>query len=179
VEGRPVPDQDSVGARLVRLVDVVLLGTVAVDEGQRANVWPGVDINCGGVSSARLGRRSRRRRAPDGATRESAGPVGRASLVRDLSVEREPHRRGAPAWKPHVLLAILAAAASFGVAELSWRFVESPALRRKQRFARARSEVASVDVVHKKGEQLPTSPREPVVDAAPFATTFDQPGAVQ
>jgi peptidoglycan/LPS O-acetylase OafA/YrhL len=84
-----------------------------------------------------------------------------------------------PAWKPHVLLAILAAAASFGVAELSWRFVESPALRRKQRFARARSEVASVDVVHKKGEQLPTSPREPVVDAAPFATTFDQPGAVQ
>jgi peptidoglycan/LPS O-acetylase OafA/YrhL len=45
------------------------------------------------------------------------------------------------AWKPHVVLAALAAAASFGVAELSWRFVESPALRRKQRFARARSEI--------------------------------------
>jgi peptidoglycan/LPS O-acetylase OafA/YrhL len=45
-------------------------------------------------------------------------------------------------WKPHVLLAVLAAVASFGVAELSWRFVESPALRRKQRFARARSEMA-------------------------------------
>ena len=46
------------------------------------------------------------------------------------------------AWKPHVLLAVLAAAASFGVAELSWRFVEAPALRRKQRFARARSEMS-------------------------------------
>jgi peptidoglycan/LPS O-acetylase OafA/YrhL len=47
-----------------------------------------------------------------------------------------------PSWKPHGLLAILAAVASFGVAELSWRFVESPALRRKQRFARTRSETA-------------------------------------
>jgi len=49
-------------------------------------------------------------------------------------------------WKPHVPLAILAAAMSFGVAELSWRFVESPALRRKQRFARARSETTSPGV---------------------------------
>jgi peptidoglycan/LPS O-acetylase OafA/YrhL len=48
-----------------------------------------------------------------------------------------------PTWEPHVLLAILAAGASFGAAELSWRFVESPALRRKQRFARTRSELAS------------------------------------
>ncbi len=46
------------------------------------------------------------------------------------------------AWKPHILLAVVAAAASFGVAELSWRFVESPALRKKRRFARARSEMS-------------------------------------
>jgi len=47
------------------------------------------------------------------------------------------------AWKAHIPLKILAAAASFGVAELSWRFVEAPALRRKRRYARTRSDVTA------------------------------------